>query len=260
MRRVDEISWPKPGEEFIRATFAIFAEHHPWVGGDDIRPKGVAREIYETSSAFDDYVKRMEIARVEGVLLRYLGQVHDTLARTVPQAMKTDDVEDMLAFFRALVARVDSSLIEAWEEMIRPGAKKPAEEVPPREYDLAEDPRALRARIRTELQGIVRALSKRRYDAVPELLHPSARERWDARAIEAAVAPFYDRYEWIVDDPRARQAHLCVIDPLEPRLWRVRQVLLDEQGDNFWAIEGQVDLRSERNPADPLLELRSISG
>ena len=62
----------------------------------------------------------------------------------------------------------------------------------------------------------------------------------------------------MVDDPRARQAHLCVIQEKAPRLWEVRQVLLDEQEDNFWNIEGDVDLRGRTNPTEPLLQLRRI--
>lgn len=258
MEKLEKITWPRPGEEFIRATFALFADRHPWVGGDDIRPKGVARDIFETYSEFNDYVKRMEIARVEGLLLRYLGQVHDTLVRTVPESLKTEDVRDMTAFFRSMVGRVDSSLLQAWEELIRPEPDEPATAAAPREYDLAQDERGLRARIRSELQPIVRALAAKRYDAVPEHLHPDGRDAWTPARIERSLAPFYERYDALLYDPRARQAHLCVIDELEPRRWRVRQVLLDDADDRFFAVEGEVDLRDAKNPGDPLLQLRSI--
>jgi hypothetical protein len=256
--KLDEVSWPKPGEPFIRATFALFAERHPWVGRDDIRPKGVARDIYETYSEWNDYVKRMEIARVEGLLLRYLGQVHNTLVRSIPDVHKTEEVHDMVAFFRAMIARVDSSLLQAWEELIRPSEKPAAPDAPPPEYDLAQDRRGLRARIRSELQPIVRALASKRYAEIPELLHPAGRDEWTAMRLEAELGEFYARYDAIRYDPRARQAHLCVIDPIEPRLWRVRQVLIDDADDRFFAIEGEVDLRDERNPGDPLLRLRRI--
>ena len=122
----------------------------------------MARDLYEIYSTFDDYVKRMELARIEGVLLRYVSQVHSTLAQTVPASMKTEEVQEMIAYFRGLISRADSSLLEEWEGLIHPEAKVDAEpEVAPREYDLAADPPALRARIRTELQGLVRALSRR---------------------------------------------------------------------------------------------------
>jgi hypothetical protein len=184
--------------------------------------------------------------------------VHNTLARSVPDADKTEEVHDMVAFFRAMIARVDSSLLQAWEELVRPSEKPVAPDAPPPEYDLAQDARGLRARIRSELQPIVRALATKRHADVAEALHPACRDVWGAARLDAELAPFYERYDAILYDPRARQAHLCVIDPIEPRLWRVRQVLIDDADDRFFAIEGEVDLRAERNPGDPLLRLRRI--
>ena len=60
-------------------------------------------------STFNDYVKRVEIARVEGVLLRYLSQLHDTLARTIPEKVKNDEIHDMIGYFRSLIATTRST-------------------------------------------------------------------------------------------------------------------------------------------------------
>ena len=259
MDKLEHVSWPRPGEDFIRETFGLFASSHPWVGGTDIHPKGVAREIYETYSDWGDYVKRMEIARVEGLLLRYLGQVHDTLVRSIPSSLKTEEIEDMAAFFRSMVVRVDSSLLQAWEQMIQPNEVSSEASTAPREYDLALDVRGLRARIRSELQSIVRCLAAKQYDDVQDFLHPSAQALWGRDAIEAALEPFYDRYETIIADDRARKNNLSVINEIEPRVWRVRQVLLDEADDRFFALDGEVDLRNEKNPAEPLLRLKTIA-
>ena len=259
MEKIREVTWPKPNEEFIYATFALFAERHPWVGSENIRPKGIGREIYDAYSTFDDYVKRMGLARVEGLLLRYLGQLHDTLTRSIPAGAKSDDVHDMIGFFRAMIARVDSSLLEEWESLVRPSrAESVTPDRPPREYDLAADPRALRARVRSELQSLVRALARRSYEEAAATLHPETGDPWDAGRIEAELEPFYRDYERIVYDPRARQAHLCVISEKEPRLWEVHQVLLDDRGDDLWNAEGEIDLRDELNPSEPLLRLRRI--
>ena len=73
----------------------------------------------------------MEIARVEGLLLRYLGQVHNTLARSIPEALKTEELEDMIGYFRAMIARVDSSLLEAWENLVQPDTSRPRLRVKP---------------------------------------------------------------------------------------------------------------------------------
>jgi hypothetical protein len=258
MERIESISWPRPNEELIYATFDLFVEKHPWLGSEAIRPKGIGRDLYDTFSTFDDYVKRMGLARVEGVLLRYLSQVHDTLARNVPAQLRTEEVEDMIGFFRGMITRVDSSLLEEWESLMSPQGEARAEDAAPREYDLADDPRALRARIRAELQGLVRALASRDYEGAKEWVRPLDDDAWDTQRFESELAPFYEEYERIVYDPRARQAHLCVIQETEPRVWEVHQALLDDAGDDDWNVEGIVDLRERPNPPDPLLELRRI--
>ena len=211
MEKVEKVTWPKPSEDFLHATFDLFSAKHPWVGTDAIRPKGIARDIYESSSTFDDWVKRMEITRVEGVLLRYLGQVHNTLEQSVPEALKTDEVEDMVGFFRAMIGRVDSSLLEAWENLVQPGANadpKAPSSAGPREYDLVADPKALRARIRGELQQLVGALASKRFEDAGHLLNPESQKNWPPHRFEEALAPYFEEYEVIIRDTRSRQAHL----------------------------------------------------
>ena len=61
---------------------------------------------------FVDYVKEYGIARSEGLLLRYLSQVHGTLVRNVPDAHKTDALYDAIAYLRTLLADVDVELLQ----------------------------------------------------------------------------------------------------------------------------------------------------
>ena len=58
MQELEKTSWPRPNETFIRGTFELFRERHPWVRDEDIRPKGIAREMAEGYASFDDFVKR----------------------------------------------------------------------------------------------------------------------------------------------------------------------------------------------------------
>jgi hypothetical protein len=74
----------------------------------------VAREMVEGWRDFVDVVKDYGIARSEGLLLRYLSQVHDTLVQSVPEEDKSDSVYDAIAYLRTLLAGVDSSLVERW--------------------------------------------------------------------------------------------------------------------------------------------------
>ena len=64
-----------------------------------IQPKSVAREMFETYTSFDDYVRRYGLARSEGALLRYLVQVHDTLRKIEQQAFRASGIASSLLSF-----------------------------------------------------------------------------------------------------------------------------------------------------------------
>ena len=97
-----------------------------------IHPKAIARELWEGFLSFEDYVRRYGIARMEGVLLRYLSQVHSTLARNLPESARNDEILELIGFLRAMIARVDSSLVEEWESLVSPSeAHGPTDEVIP---------------------------------------------------------------------------------------------------------------------------------
>ncbi len=118
--RLENVTWDKPIADFLYATFDLFSAQHPWVGSELVRPKSIARELWEGFLSFEDYVRRYGIARLEGVLLRYLSQVHSTLARNLPESARNDEVIEAIAYLRAMLARVDSSLVEEWENLVDP--------------------------------------------------------------------------------------------------------------------------------------------
>jgi superfamily II RNA helicase len=252
--RLDEVTYPKPDEEFIEQTFAIFAEGHPWVGRDSVQPKAIAREMALGFQGFDSYVRQYELQRVEGLLLRYLGNVYSTLQRSVPDARKTDEVHDILAYLRTLIARVDSSLLEEWESLLHPAAQAARAE-PPR-LDLALTPQALRARVRSELHALVRALAQGDYEEAARWVRQDPGDPWDAARFARELAPLLAEHGGIVFDPEARKAHYAVLKPTGPRSFDVAQALLDARGENLWAIHGEVDLAGA--PEGPLVRVRRI--
>ena len=136
---------------------------------DDVSEVGVkpveAWASWDSSfSDFNDYVGRNQMARMEGVLLRYLSQVYSTLVRSVPEPARTDEVVDVIGFLRAVIARIDSSLVEEWESMVHPSAAPATEPQPverPVGIDWRRDRRALESRVRAELHQLVRALSRK---------------------------------------------------------------------------------------------------
>lgn len=117
MERLREVTHPRPLLDLIEPTFDVFRHSHPWVRGDSIRPKRVGREVYEDSLSFDDFIRRYDLQRSEGVVLRYLSRLFKVLSRGVPARFKTDAVFDQLGYFHALLTRVDSSLLNEWERL-----------------------------------------------------------------------------------------------------------------------------------------------
>jgi hypothetical protein len=260
LRELEQVSHPRPEEPFIRETFRLFAERHPWVRGEDIRPKSVAREMYEAGRGFHDTVREWGVARSEGLLLRYLSQVHNALVRTVPAEARSEAVLDVIAWLRALLLRVDASLMEAWEALLEPGERERATPrgAPPAPVDLARHERLLAARARAELHQLVGALARGDFEEAAAGLRQEEGDPWDAERLERALAPFLAEYGRIVFTPEARRADRTLLRRRGPRQFEVSQVLLDPAGDGLWALSGEIDLRAERDPEAPLVRLRRI--
>jgi hypothetical protein len=275
--KLDALRWPEPEAEFIRATFRIFADRHPWVSEADVHPKGVAREMLEGYESFDDAVRRLGIQRSEGLLLRYLGEVLRALDRSVPDASKTDAIHDVLAYLRELVRHTDASLLAEWEaraEGARPSGSQatpqaglgPARSEPTRgsaSREASEDksrltPRAFQARVRAELQALVRALAAGDYVEATRWVRQDPDDAWDAARFEAALAPFLEAHERIRFDPTARRADQTVLESLAPLRWRVQHVLPDPSGEDSWCLAGEIDLRGASEPDAPLVRLLAV--
>jgi len=265
MAKLERVTYPKPLLELIEATFDTFRRAHPWVGSESIHPKSIGREMYEHYASFNGYVRRYGLQRSEGVLLRYLSQLYKTLDQNVPDQAKTDAVLDVLGFFRTMLERTDTSLIEEWESLLHPElhrdhlAEARARQVL-RAQELLRDPRIFAARLRAELHELVRALAKRRHDDAVACVRPppEPEEAWTAERFEEALAPFYEQYDRILFNHEARQADKTRIEKVGPSLWRVTQVLVDPAGDNLWHLDGVVDLGKGQSLESPLFQLRRI--
>ncbi|MEZ4314100.1 MAG: DUF3516 domain-containing protein [Polyangiaceae bacterium] len=88
MAELEKLEYPKPLRDFIYGTFNQFSAPRPWMKSENIRPKSVAREMYESFLSFTEYIREYGIERSEGLLLRYLSDVYKTLTQTVPARMK----------------------------------------------------------------------------------------------------------------------------------------------------------------------------
>jgi hypothetical protein len=260
MERLRAVEHPQPMRELIEETFTAFAAMHPWVGDESVRPKSVAREMFEGYVAFNDYVNLYGLQRSEGVLLRYLSQVYKTAVQTVPPSFWTEPFEDALAYLHGLVRRVDASLVEEWQLLMDTptGSETSAAAEPGRPPSIADDPRALRARIREELHTLVAALARRDLETAAELVRSDAESPWTKERFAEATAPYFAEHAAIDLTPRARQTANTAIREIEHRLWEVHHKIIDPEGDEDWGIEATVDLRTPCDESGPLIELRRI--
>lgn len=260
MEELEKVEHPKPNADFIYLVFNDFAARHPWIGTENIRPKSIAREMFEHGATFDEYVRDYGLERSEGVLLRYLADCWRTLDRSVPEGFHDEAVLDIVAFLRVTLDAVDSSLLEEWEQMQHPEdlvARARHLPVPPRRKDPAADPRAFAARLRAELHQFVRLVGRKQFEEAAGVLF-DPEHAWTAQALEEALAPLVADHGGLDLTPRARQAHFTRVTSTGPRTWDVTQQLLAQDGDEFWMVDAFVDLTAERADDAPLVSLRRI--
>jgi hypothetical protein len=228
------------------------------------------------------------VQRSEGVLLRYLNEAYKTLLQTVPEGVRDETFDDLLAFLRATVRAADSSLLDEWEALLDPTAtgEEKARRLAaaqahrellaarPRDTDmLLRDPRALNARIRTELHKLLLALGRRDFAAAGAGL----RTPWTAADLEAGLQPCLTALGSLDITPRARRPDRSVVLPDGVKRFRAQQKLLSparasnsveaqalaagaaaSDTEDEWMLDCAVDLSEPRPEDEPLLDLVRI--
>jgi superfamily II RNA helicase len=268
MEELEKLEHPKPNREFVYSTFNEFAARHPWVGEENIRPKSIAREMFEEFRSFADYIKLYELQRAEGVLLRHLNSVFKVLAQTVPDAAKNDQVREMELYLGTMIRQVDSSLLDEWEKMRDPNYQRvERKEIRPpgaeeAAADITRDVKNFTATIRNRIFIFLRGLVVEDFETVLTGLNSptDADDRpWTPARLQELLEVYYAGHEHICLDPNARNArHTYVIPSEDRKSWRVQQMLVDPEEHNDWVAEFEVDLGESRKRGEPALRLRRI--
>jgi superfamily II DNA/RNA helicase len=268
MEELEKLEYPKPNREFIYSTFNAFADRHPWVGQENIRPKSIAREMFESFRSFGDYIRDYELQRAEGVLLRHLNRVYKVLTQNVPDAAKNDQVREMELYLGAMIRQVDSSLLDEWERMRDPNYQRAeTKEVRPpgadeAAQDVTRDTKAFTAAIRNRIFVFLRGLVIGDYEAAIANLNSAAdadAQPWTSDRMRAAMEAYEAEHDQLCLDPNARNVrHTYVVPAEDKKTWRVQQMLVDPEGDNDWVAEFEVDLAQSRALGEPFLRLLRI--
>ncbi len=261
MELLEDITYPQPLAELLAAGYAIFARSHPWVLDHAVAPKSVARDLFERSMTFTEYVSFYSLARAEGIVLRYLADAFKALRQTVPEDARTDEVDDLIAWLGELVRQVDSSLLEEWEKLRNPDATDTAQvasalddQTPPVTANL----RAFRVLVRNALFRRVELAARRQWWELGELDSDSG---WTADDWQEALAPYFADHAAIQTGAGARGPGLLIIDEhpdQAARRWTVRQIIDDPAGDHDWGITAEVDLARSDAEGTAVLTLTEV--
>ena len=257
MKRLDDVTYPKPLDELLRAAYDSYRNGQPWIADHRLSPKSVARDLWERAMTFVEYVGYYGLPRSEGMVLRYLSDVYKALERSVPDEVKTEDLVDLTEWLGELVRQVDSSLLDEWERLSNPVDEDTADAAGGRDErprPLTANARAFRVLVRNALFRRVELAARHDHFALGEL---DAASGFDATRWREALAPYFSEHTDIGIGPDARRAELLVIHE-QPGVWKVRQVFDDPAGERAWGIEAEVDLAASDDEGVPIVHVRSV--
>jgi len=252
MELLDDVTWPKPLEDLLEHTYEVYRRSHPWVAENALSPKSVVRDMYERAMTFAEYVAFYGLARSEGLVLRYLGDAYRTLRQTVPESVRSPDLDDIIEWLGAVVRQTDSSLLDEWEQLSDPTRRAEADVVPPEPERITANTRAFRVLVRNAMFRRVELFARRRWAELAELDTETGgsmgEDEW-----RAAGEEYFAAHDELRTGPDSRGPHLLIVDE-QPDTWQVQQILDDPNGDHDWRILATVDLRASDDAAALVLD------
>lgn len=258
MERLQEVTYPKPLSELLWHAYDVYRTSHPWVNDHPVSPKSVIRDMFERAMTFTEFTSHYELARTEGIVLRYLASAYKALEHTIPDDVKSEDLQDLISWLGEMVRQVDSSLLDEWEQLANPEvetaeqAQEKADEVKP----VTANTRAFRVLVRNAMFRRVELAALDRAGALGELDGDAG---WDEDAWGEALDAYWDAHEEIGTGPDARGPKLLKIeeDPAHG-LWRVWQAFADPAGDHDWGIKAEVDLAASDEEGRAIVRVTDV--
>ena len=250
LEKLADVTYPRPLEDLLEAAFERYCAEVPWARDFALAPKSVLRDMLEGAADFKGYVQRYGIARSEGTLLRYLADAYRVLDRTIPADKRDERLEDVIAWLGFVVRSVDSSLVDEWES-----AGSMFEAAPPSAADaVVRDRRGLTVLVRNALFQRVRLAAQGRTAELGKLDQEwgCGEPRWQ-RALDA----YFEAHEAIAIDADARSTAYLAIDEADEkaeRVWHVRQIFSDPEGDHDFAIAADVDLDATQEEGEAVFK------
>jgi superfamily II RNA helicase len=256
MELLEDITWPKPLQELLEHTYEVYRRRHPWVGEHAVSPKSVVRDMFERAMTFAEYVAHYGLTRSEGLVLRYLGDAYRALRQTVPDSVRTDDLEDIIAWLGAVVRQTDSSLLDEWEQLSDPTRVLEPDVLPPEPERITANERAFTVLVRNALFRRVELAALRRWRQLGELEDENCSamtgEDW-----REALEEYFSVHESIDTGPDARGPKMLLVEKREA-LWEVQQIVGDPDGDHDWRITATVDLAASDDEGELVMDVTGL--
>jgi len=244
MEALEEITWPQPLAELLERAHIEYSVAHPWLSETPVSPKSVVRDMYTQGMTFGEYVAHYKLQRTEGLLLRYLADAYRALRQSIPEGLRTEELEDLIAWLGEITRLVDSSLLDEWTELATLAGvpvEQRAEAAPPAR-PVTGNERAFRVMVRNAMWRRVELCADDDVDGLATLTSgdPMTRQRWDD-----ALGDYWDEHEHIGVSADARGPAFFIVEPRRGgRLWEVRQIIDDPAGNRDWSISATVDLNA----------------
>lgn len=215
-----------------------------------LSPKSIVRMMIEEAMTFSEFISRYDLARSEGVVLRYLTDTYRALRQTVPYEFRTDEVEAIIDWLGRLVRSIDSSLLDEWEaladgrvtldelDLLADDDATSGEEAA---FGADEDgnvaftrnKHALRKAIRNAMFRRIEALDRDDYDLLDRL---DGADGWDGDRWADAMDPYWDVYATLGTSMDSRSDRFFSILE-DPSYADLLQAGADEETASSW-LEG----------------------
>ncbi len=257
MDALEQVEHPKPGKEFIYTTYNEFVLTNPWAKEAGVRPKSIAREMFEDYSSFEDYIKTYGLEKSEAILLRHLSEVYKILAQTVPTNLKTPELEEAEEFFGDIIRNTDSSLLDEWEKLRNPEATptKP-EPKPDREIPYTRNKTALLKDTRALVFDFIKSLAQGNCNHA----HSLVKSEISPAGLQEILTAFKEDRGALRLDPEARNSkHTRIQELPEKSIWIIEQTLVDHEEANDHLATFHLDLAASDFEKAPVLHFTSLN-
>jgi hypothetical protein len=231
MEALEEIHWHVPPcETQIRAMFNIHHERKPYLNPELLQPKHITRLLLETASSLNEFVRDFGLKRSEGLVVRYVSQTLKYLKQTIPQTLRSQDLEGHLSTLETLVSQVDSTFIDTGQDEMESRQETKVVKL---------STLAARKQLRTVLQQGLRAWQARRFDGFGERFVNEAGETMTGEMVERLTVCFEQSFgsfrltQGMVDN------HALTIRESGPQTWLYRQHLGIDEADEDWYLSGK---------------------